>query len=767
MRFGWRRRYWLALPLVLWALWHGAFWLLDAVSPVDLAPRSQTQVVVDRHGEPLRHFADDQGVWRYPVRLDQVSPNYLEALVAYEDRWFYQHPGINPLALVRALGQWVQHGRIVSGGSTLTMQVVRVRYPSEGRWSGKVQQLVRALQLERHYSKDEILTYYLSHAPFGGPYEGVEAASRSYFGHSADVLTDAQAALLAGLPQAPSLYRPDRFPDRARQQRDKVLDRLVRYSVLSQSRSDQARLEPVLADRRASPLAAPLLARRLAPMAPPDGLVHTFVQRDLQQDVERLTADLDARLPAGASVAVLVMAHGSGEVLAYTGSQNFLNDQRFGHVDMVQAWRSPGSALKPFIYGMALDQGVIHSESLLMDVPLPFGDYRPVNFLRGFSGPVSARRALVASLNLPAVQMLEQVEPRRFYLNLQQASGGLRLPQDAHPSLALALGGVSTNLEHLVQLFSALGNGGHTLKPRFTPDDSVMRQPLLSDGSSWIVRQMLHTPEHPRLAIKTGTSSGYRDTWALAVTEYHTLGVWVGQPDNTAMVGHHGQTTAVPLLRAVAARLPRGTTRWHDRPANVEQVNICWPSGQRMQENDPNCDQAFQAWTLNGQTPATLMHSLAFEHRRTAPWLTVTIAEDTGLRASLGCAASTEPRRIAIWPDPLQTWLPLDWRTEQRLPKADPRCPIAETLVAQSRVRIQGLTDGAQLRPHATTAEAPRLSVQAVGGQPDWYWFINGELQEHRGQRLSLAMPEPGRYQLSVLDQSGQSDQLWFTVEGF
>lgn len=449
-----------------------AIFAFDALFPADLSPRPHTRVVVDRHGAPLRHFAD-AGVWRYRTDPVHVSSRYLEALLTFEDRWFYEHPGVNPLALARATLQWMRSGHIVSGGSTLTMQVARIRYPGHRGWWGKLVQIVRALQLEAHHTKAEILTYYLNHAPFGGPLEGVEVASRAYFGYPAAQLTWSQAALLAGLPQAPSRFRPDRYAERARTQRDKVLERLHTAGVLSAAEVQSAKLEEVEAYAPDSPLLSPLLARRLIRHTPNAATVSTFIDSEIQRALESNVREHKSLLPAGASVALLAMEHGSGEVVAYVGSVDFTDATRFGHVDMVTARRSPGSTLKPFIYALAMDRGILHSGSLLMDVPLNFGDYRPVNFNRGFSGPVSVTTALQKSLNIPAVQVLEQLNPDHFYAAIQTAGADLHLLPGAKPNLAIALGGVSTSLEHLVTLYSALGNGGETLRPRLTPRRTV------------------------------------------------------------------------------------------------------------------------------------------------------------------------------------------------------------------------------------------------------------------------------------------------------
>jgi penicillin-binding protein 1C len=595
----------------------------------------------------------------------------------------------------------------------------------------------------------------------------VEAACRSYFGYSAASLTQAQAALLAVLPQAPSRYRPDRHPKRAERQRNKVLDRLVRFGVLSKEEAADAKLESVTADAPGFDTAAPLLARRLTQNGFEASLLISSIDRDIQLALESIARRSIHRIPERTSLAIMVMAHGTGRVVGYVGSADFLDPNRFGHVDMVTARRSPGSTLKPFIYGMALDRGLIHSQSLLMDVPLQFGDYRPRNFQRGFTGPVSARDALKRSLNLPAVQLLDQVGADVFYARMQTAGADLHLPRGAVPNLAMALGGVAVNLEHLVQLYSALGNSGDTIAPRFTPTEPLRRRKLLSPGAAWIVRDMLTRRDGEEegvfgLAVKTGTSFGARDAWALAVSEHYTVGVWVGSPDNAAMVGHFGSFTAVPILRSVVAMLPPTDHRVHDRPLSVSRAAICWPGGQ---SSDTRCDQRRTAWILEDTFPRTLMSTSGQSPLIPKPEITLRIAADTGLRVPMGCAVRNGRITVPVWPDPLQNWIAPDFRNSSRIPALDPRCTNTEGLLAESPVQIVGLDRNDRVRGHATTQEKPMLRVLAMGGQPEWYWFLNGELLDETGSFLKLPLPRPGRYQLVVTDQAGMSDRVEFFVD--
>ena len=503
-----RQRAWRRLRALRWPalLRWGTVALLSSLLVLDLLfppplpkARDTSTLVVARDGTPLRAFADRDGVWRYPATPESVSPLYLDALLNYEDRWFWKHPGVNPWAMLRAGGQWLRRGRIVSGGSTLTMQVARILDPHSRTPWGKLKQLLRALQLEAHLSKREILSLYLERAPFGGTIEGVEAASWAYLGKPATRLSQAEAALLAVLPQSPSRLRPDRHPDAARAARDKVLARMVALGVWTPAQVEEARIEPVVARSLQPPLSAALLAERLRQRQPRAARIESTVDADLQRTLEERVASYFSQLPARTSAALLVIDNASMEARAYVGSVTFGDKERLGHVDMVQAWRSPGSTLKPFLYGLALDDGLIHSESLLVDAPQSFGGYRPGNFDAAFNGPIGAAEALRLSLNVPAVDLLDRVGPARFSARLANAGIALKYPRGAAPNLALILGGTGARLEDLVGAFAAFNRGGLAGRVRYTPQDVREDRRLVSPGAAWIIREILESHPLPRL----------------------------------------------------------------------------------------------------------------------------------------------------------------------------------------------------------------------------------------------------------------------------
>jgi len=753
-------------------------WLADRIWPLPLPRDDLARVVLAEDGTPLWRFADANGVWRYPVQTSEVSPYYLDALLTYEDRWFYQHPGVNPLALVRATWQNLTGARVVSGGSTLSMQVARLLDPHSRTFHGKLRQLWRTAQLEWHLSKEQILNLYLNRAPFGGTLQGVAAASWAYLGKSPAQLTHAEAALLAVLPQAPSRLRPDRHPQRAQEARDKVLRRLAEFQVWPQAAVDEALEEPLLLAPRLEPSLAPLLARRLnRPDSPP--LIRTTLDATLQRRLEDLLLGWRARLPEYTSAAILVVEEENMAVRAYLGSVDINDAKRFGHVDMISALRSPGSTLKPFLYGMALDEGLIHSESLLQDVPRRYGDYRPGNFSMGFTGAVPASTALSSSLNLPAVQLLEAYGPKRFAAQMRIGGVPLALPALAEPNLALILGGAGSRLEDLVSGYSAFARNGRSATLRLQPDDTLRERPLLSPGSAWIVRRILsgqarpdrdpraELVQRPVQAWKTGTSYGFRDAWAIGVGPRYLIGVWIGRPDGTPVPGQFGLASAAPLMLQVHDVL---TNRDSQRgisaqvvavPTNVGVAAICWPLGQPMNRGDPNCRRQRFAWTLDNTTPPTLQ---ALDQPLSVGLMESVWVNAKGLRVDAHCPGAVS-KSIALWPAPLEPWLPRIERREARIPAAAPDCP-PPALAASSPLSIVGVREGDQLRLPAASQQTLRLKLSALGGSGRRWWFLNGApLGDSANQdSINASFERLGRYQLSVLDEAGQTARLEFSV---
>ncbi|MGC2408996.1 MAG: penicillin-binding protein 1C [Methyloceanibacter sp.] len=542
----------------------GAVWgLIDAFGPAPLGRGLElSKTVLDRNGRLLRSYTTSEGRWRLPATRTQVDPRYLDVLFAYEDRRFWQHPGVDPLAFGRAALQLFTHGHIVSGGSTITMQVARLLEPRRERSPYvKVREAVRAIELERALSKDEILALYLTLAPYGGNLEGIRAASLAYFGKEPRRLTLGEAALLVALPQSPELRRPDRSHDAAKRARDRVLNRMARYGLFSAAEIARAKQEPVPDSRKQMPMLAPHAAGDAMVIGPNEREHWLTIDGALQRTLEELARDRAKGLGLDMSVAIMVVDNATGEVLARVGSPDYFDERRAGQVDLTKAVRSPGSALKPFIYGLGFEDGLIHPDTLIEDRPVRYGSYAPENFDLTFQGTVTIRRALQQSLNVPAVAVLEEVGPSRLVARLGETGASLMLPRREAPGLALGLGGVGIRLADLTMLYTGLARQG-TVQPLLEQLDAA-RLPakrLLEPVAAWYVAKILQGTPPPenaaggRIAFKTGTSYGYRDAWAVGFDGRRTIGVWVGRPDGAPVTGLAGRTAAAPILFDAFAR---------------------------------------------------------------------------------------------------------------------------------------------------------------------------------------------------------------------
>lgn len=764
-----KRGCWLWLAVVALVL-VAAIWAADKIWPLPLHEVDPARVVVAHDGTPLWRFADADGIWRYPVTIDEVSPRYLEALINYEDRWFWKHPGVNPFSVLRAAWQDLSSGRVVSGGSTLTMQVARLLDPHPRTFGGKFRQLWRALQLEWHLSKRDILTLYLNRAPFGGTLQGVGAASWAYLGKSPAQLSYSDAALLAVLPQAPSRLRPDRWPGRAEAARNKVLERMAIQGIWPAKQVQESREEPVWLAPRQMPQLAPLFSRMMLGKSRSDKIV-TTLDAGLQRQLEELAQNWKGRLPARSSLAMIVVDHTDMSVRGWVGSVDMNDDSRFGHVDMVNAIRSPGSVLKPFIYGLALDDGLIHPASLLQDVPRRTGDYRPGNFDSGFHGPVSMSEALVRSLNLPAVQVLEAYGPKRFAASLRNVGLPLYLPAGAAPNLSLILGGAGARLDDMAAAYSAFARHGKAGKLRLQPSDPLLERPLMSAGAAWIIRRIMADEAQPLpdnalsrvvpLAWKTGTSYGYRDAWAIGINARYVIGIWTGRPDGTPVVGQFGFASAVPLLNQVNnLLLSRGTNQPEDpRPESVSRGVVCWPGGQSLAVGDSNCRRRLATWLLDGSQPPTLLlpEQEGVNGIRFPVWL-----DDEGKRVAADCPQARE-QTLIVWPLPLEPWLPESERRGARLPPVSAICPPLGQDPALP-LQLTGLRDGAIVKRLPGSPEAS-LPVQTSGGTGDRWWFLNGLRLDERGRHLTLRLTAKGDYQLLVMDDAGQVATVRFSLQ--
>ena len=514
--------------------------------------------VLARDGTLLRAFPVGNGLWRLAPPQAGVDPRFMSMLVGWEDRRFYRHDGVDRRAVLRAAWQTLRHGRVVSGASTLSMQTARLleRGPT-GDWRAKLRQARVAMALERRLDKDRILDLYLRLAPYGGNTEGVRAASLMWFGKEPRRLTPAESALLVALPQAPESRRPDLPAARkaALEARNRVIDRALALGILDAEAAATARAAPLPDRRRAFPARAALLADRLRRENPGAPRIETTIDPRLQAAAERLAARAVAGQAAQVSAAILLADHRSGEILAEVGAAQFADSASSGFVDMTRALRSPGSTLKPLVYALGMDEGLIHPETLIEDRPAAFGRWQPQNFDNRFRGTVTVRQALVESLNIPVVRLAEALGPARIMASLRQA--GMALSQQGdQPGLAVVLGGAGVSLRDLVQGYGALARGGRALRLHDRPGAGAetAAAPVFGRAAAWQVGNVLAGIAPPggraagRVAYKTGTSYGHRDALAVGFDGGFVAGVWMGRPDGTPVPGAFGGEYAAPVL---------------------------------------------------------------------------------------------------------------------------------------------------------------------------------------------------------------------------
>ena len=593
--------------------------------------------VHDADGQLLRAFATPEGRWRLKTTAKEVDPRFVNMLVAYEDRRFYEHGGVDPYAIARAAWQFVTHGRVVSGASTLSMQVARLIEPRESRNLGaKLRQVARAIQIERRLSKAEILDLYLTLAPYGGNLEGIRAASLAYFGKEPHKLSVPEAALLVAIPQLPEKRRPDRNPKIAEAARERVLKRLAVSEILGDGEAERAALVPVPSRRLQLPAYAAHLAEAARRKEPAKAIYQTTLRRRIQSELETVAREAASRLDPKVSVALIMADARTGEIVAEVGSADYFDAGRSGWIDMTRVARSPGSTLKPFIYGLAFEEGLVAQETIIEDRPADFFGYRPRNFDMSYQGDVTIREALQLSLNVPAVRLLDAVGPARLLMRFRRADVRPILPDNEAPGLAIGLGGLGITLTDLVQLYAALANSGKPVKlgDGIHAEPAVIAgDPLLDPVATWNVADVLSgviAPAGSRqrgIAYKTGTSYGYRDAWSVGFDGRYVLGVWIGRPDNAAVPGMAGYASAAPILFEAFNRSGIAISRLPSAP----------PGAVRIAQAELPISQRRFATTANGLVVAGV--------REAAPQI---VYPPEGARVELGMSASGRPQPLTL-----------------------------------------------------------------------------------------------------------------------
>ncbi len=734
--------------------------------PWEAIHRSSSTLVFDRNAKILRAFTSDDDMWRIRTSLEQVSPILRRYLVFYEDRWFYYHPGFNPIALTRALVQNLRSGKIISGGSTLTMQIARMIEPKKRTVYNKLIEIFRSLQLEHRFSKDKLLEIYFNIAPYGGNIEGVAAASWLYFGKEPSQLSPGEAALLAAIPNSPSQLRPDLYPDQAQKARDKVLKRLVDHKIISTRDYQEALAEETPTARRVWPFLAPHFCLDISRRYPEESRIYTTIDLNLQVYLEDLLAAEIKELKSEGitNAAAVVIDNYSHQILAAVGSAEFFNEQDRGQVNGYLAPRSPGSTLKPFVYALGMEKGLITPEHYLEDVPVVFSGYSPENYDRTYSGMVSTREALKRSLNVPAVDLLAALGGEALHELLRKAGFTTITPVN-HYGLPMVLGGCEVNLLELTSLYSALACGGRLYPPQARLEQgTIPPENLFSSGVAYLITDILtevHRPDLPacweftslpKVAWKTGTSYGHKDAWSIGYDPRYTVGVWVGNFSGAGKAGLIGAETAAPLLFDIFTELnSNATVHWFSQPSTVEIRQVCALSGQKP---GPHCPTLISGYYLTDCSPDV---ECTFHQ-------TYLLDPETGYRLPphyYSSAKKTLEKVYLQYPPRIASWLEMNGQPVEKLPPLLPdwqklipgRAPVVRS---PSPDYIYQIRFGVPLEYQKICLEAA-----AANDVHKLYWFIDGKLlgTTKPGGRLFYC-PKPGEHQVICQDDQGRSSAV-------
>ena len=694
-------------------------------------------VLTDRAGQPLRVWLGPRDTDCRPLYEPQRGDWIAQAMVASEDQRFWTHPGVDVLALLRAVKQNVTGLRRVSGASTLSTQVIRMVEPRPRTIWSKAVEAFRALQLERVADKRAILGHYLNRAPFGSNIVGIESAARRYFGKGAADLSLAEASLLAGLPQSPSRLRPDRYPERAKKRQSYVLDRMLALGFITSNECAVAKAQAVAIRPAPYPFRAPHFCE-LVDAAPKSGLsdrVRTTLDSGLQRVAEEALRRQSAVLEAGGvrGGAVVILEVKTGAVRALVGSPDF-RARGDGQVNGALAARSAGSTLKPFAYALAMDRGLLTPQMVLTDVPALFRDYEPENFDSAFRGLVSARDALTLSLNLPAIDVERRVGQPLFYQTLRRLGFNTLSKSAAHYGLGLVIGNGDVRLVDLVNSYATLARGGEALPYRVLEQAAPGRgERIFSPEACWLITDMLSGDERamdttghaadvrlPPMAWKTGTSAGFRDAWTVAYNPDYVIGVWVGNPDGAPSEKLVGRKVATPIVWEIFRRLyPDNDGPWFARPAGLKPRDVCAASGCPA---GPYCKQRIEDWSIEGVSRCET------------------------------CAVH-RPDGQEHWPTEVASFL-----SAQRAPQAER---------ASAGVRITSPARGGSYRLLDAVAGAEqKIPLQAAGSGGSLHWFVNDRYlgESHPGVPLFWPL-QRGAYQIVCSDRSGASDRVRIAVE--
>ncbi|MEK7775260.1 MAG: penicillin-binding protein 1C [Candidatus Zixiibacteriota bacterium] len=733
--------------------------------------KAHSVFVYDRRGTLLSMFTSSDRFWRKPVKIHEISPLLVRSVIECEDRWFYYHPGVNPVSLISAAVENILAGTYVRGGSTITMQIARMMEPKERTISGKCIEILRAFQLELTYSKAELLELYFNLAPYGGNIEGIGAASQLYLGKSSANLTLSECALMTAVPSSPNRFRPDRNSPASRERREEVLDVLVSRGVIDSVAYEQAREEEIPLSRLVSTSIAPHFCQSIAQLAPEASEIQSTIDYNLQVMCERMARVYQNTLHQSGihNLSLVVLDNKTGELRAMVGSADFTDVAHHGQVNGALAPRSPGSALKPFVYGIAFDKGVVSPSLMLEDLPINYAGYMPENFDEEYRGLVSVRDALAQSLNVPAVNLASQTGLSELYSFLRR--GGITTLTRPWPQygLPLVLGSCEVNLLELSNLYAMLARQGEYIPWRCfkeeSPHPSVR---LLSSESSWLITDILtelkrpdlptsweFTTDMPKVAWKTGTSYGRKDAWAIGYNPEYTIGVWAGNFSAEGSVSLVGAEVSAPLVLTIFDQLyNEKEAPWFTKPSSVSVHNVCAVSGMPASED---CETRISDFHIEGVTD----NHECIVHER------LLVDQSTGYQLCPSCRHGRKTREMVVehWP-PRQA----AWRTSRGtsavIPPHNPLC--TGEFNGDNPVIVSPENGAVYALRSRVPGKYQQLLIEATGSSDSrtLHWFLDGALLSKTASgEKAFCSPKRGEHQLVCVDSYGRSSKVSFLIE--
>ena len=745
------------------------FCLLDILFPVPVH-RDYSTIIEAEDGTVLSSFLTNDDKWRMYTKLDEITPTVQKAFIHKEDRWFYWHFGINPVAVVRAFyNNTIQHRR-TSGASTITMQVARMLEPKQRTVFSKLIEMFRAVQLELNFSKKEILQLYLNLVPYGGNIEGVKSAAFIYFGKSPAQLSLAEVTTLTIIPNRPTTLALGKKNAYIQQERNRWMQTFRRNNVFKEAEIADALEEPLLAFRRSPPKYAPHFCIRMKKQFPSKPIIATHLNYNMQLEVEEIVQNYSKVLQFKEikNAAVYIIDNQQHKVVAYVGSPDFYSAATQGQVDGVKAIRSPGSTLKPMIYGIAFDRGLYTPRSVISDVPVDFDGYTPENYDEHFHGQVALSDALAQSLNIPAVKVLNDIEVSSLTNTLDRLNFKQIQKDKDKLGLSVALGGCGVSLEELTGMYSVFANNGDYFVPTFSKEAVSKRgTEILTPQANYMVAQILTTLRRsdlpnraesvlnmPKIAWKTGTSYGRRDAWSIGFNSNYTVGVWCGNFDGKGVPELNGADIATPLLLQIFTAINKNTDKdWFKRPKELQFRYVCAESGDVPNEF---CTSKIMAYYIPGKSP----------NKKCTHLKKVWVNTDSTMLYCAACLPN-DGYLEKLYPN----YAPelLSYFESNNLPfvHLPPHNPACRKVYENNHPKITKPVNGLTYYINAKEQQELMLVAQAANDVQRISWYVDNKfIKTVEKNEPVFIQPSIGKIKISCTDDKGRNTDSWVMVQG-